>query len=202
MSDNNSQATIITGMTNAGLAIVAKTQIGQTTTFTKLKVGDGAISTETPAELEDLIHTVDEMDITSCGIEEEHTISISGLIRSGTTGYFFREIGLFAIDPETGNEVLYAYGNKGDKATYIPEKGASIAVEEDATILVKVADAENVEVTYSPTIVLGANKDLSNLSMTGEAKLKSLCGGIFYEEYGSSAITLPDSTSGLMYEVL
>ena len=49
-------ATIITGMTNAGLAVMAQSQLGKTVTFTKVQIGDGTITTQELATLAGLIN--------------------------------------------------------------------------------------------------------------------------------------------------
>jgi len=164
--------TIKTGMTNIGLNIVAQSQLGATIQFTKVKIGDGVITTQDPAELTDLIHATNTLGILDGAILNNSTVRIGAVIPQAATGYYFREIGLFAINPATGQEVLYAYGNKGSNASYIPASGSGLVVEESATMLVKIADADNVIINY--THELGANRDLSNLSDVGQAKMDYL----------------------------
>ena len=142
-------STIQTGLTTAGHSILTQAQLGASITFTKVKIGDGELGTLNPATLTDLINPLQELGIYDKSKVDEQNISITALITQGETGYTFREIGLFAIDPETQLEVLYAYGNKGDIATYIPSNISSISVEEEATIIVKVANASNVVVNIS-----------------------------------------------------
>lgn len=141
--------TIQTGLTNCGQSILLQSQLGASIKFTKVKIGDGEIGDNDPKSLMDLINPLQELDIYNKEIIDYETISITALITQGETGYTFREIGLFAIDPETGSEVLYAYGNKGTSATYIPANPSSISVEEEASILVEVADTSNVIVEIS-----------------------------------------------------
>lgn len=142
-------STIQTGLTTAGHSILTQAQLGASITFTKVKIGDGELGTLNPATLTDLINPLQELGIYDKSKVDEQNISITALITQGETGYTFREIGLFAIDPETQLEVLYAYGNKGDIATYIPSNISSISVEEEATIIVEVANASNVVVNIS-----------------------------------------------------
>ena len=140
-----SEATIKTGMTNAGLSILAQAQLGAKIQFTKLKIGDGYLSaSQDPKTLTDLINVIDNLAIAEWSMSDDTTIKVTGLVVQGELGYNFREIGLFAIDPSTNQEVLYAYGNKGENATYIPNNTSGIAVEEQATIITKVASADSV----------------------------------------------------------
>lgn len=161
-----SNTTVITGITNAGLSILAQAQLGAKIQFTKIKIGDGELSEgQDPSELTDLINTVNELGIYNWTMNDDSTIKVTGLIVQGETGFYFREIGLFAIDPTTNQEVLYAYGNKGDSASYIPENTSSVSVEERATIITKVANSETVNI-----------------------QLSRLYGPIFYDEIGDTTI--------------
>ncbi|MBR1625536.1 MAG: phage tail protein [Bacteroidales bacterium] len=163
-----SNTTVITGITNAGLSILAQAQLGAQIQFTKIKIGDGRLEQgQDPAELTDLINTVNELGIYNWTMAGDSTIKVTGLIVQGNTGFYFREIGLFAIDPTTNQEVLYAYGNKGEAASYIPENTSSVAVEERATIITKVANAETVKI-----------------------QLSHLYGPIFYDELGDTTVEI------------
>ena len=141
--------TIQTGLTTIGQSILTQSQLGAVIEFTKVKIGDGELGNLDPAGLTDLINPLQELGIYDKDKINEQTMSITALITQSETGYTFREIGLFAIDPETGLEVLYAYGNKGEAATYIPSNISSISIEEEATIIVEVANASSVVINIS-----------------------------------------------------
>ena len=142
-------STIQTGLTTAGHSILTQAQLGATITFTKVKIGDGELGTLDPETLTDLINPVQELGIYKKDNIDYETVSITALITQSEAGYTFREIGLFAIDPDTGAEVLYAYGNKGNAATYIPAKPSEITVEEEASIIIEVANIDNIVVNIS-----------------------------------------------------
>lgn len=168
-----SGTTIITGITNAGLSILAQAQLGAQIQFTKIKIGDGFLEEgQDPAQLTDLINTVDELGIYNWTMSDDSTIKVTGLITQGELGFYFREIGLFAIDPSTNLEVLYAYGNKGNTASFIPKNTSNVTVEERATIITKVANAESVEIHVS-----------------------RLYGPIFYDELGDTTVEIPSVIS-------
>ncbi len=164
--------TIQTGLTKIGQSILTQAQLGANLAFTKVKIGDGELGDIDPSDLTDLINPLQELGIYDKDKIDEQTMSITALITQSETGYTFREIGLFAIDPETGLEVLYAYGNKGDVATYIPSNISSISIEEEATIIVEVANASSVIINL--TKEYGANCSLSNLSLLGEKRFQDL----------------------------
>lgn len=157
MADN-----ITAGMTSAGLDLVVKSQLGKIVIFTKIKIGDGEITNENPAELNDLINTIDTLEIKSSEfIEDEDTgsasMKVTSLIKSAAEGYYFREMGLFAIDPDTHKEVLYAYVNKGSKPTYIHENNSPLAVEELASMVAAVGNTKNIAVNCNSELSIIEN---------------------------------------------
>lgn len=60
------------------------------------------------------------------------------------TGFPAKEIGIYAIDPDTGAEVLYAYRNKGVEYDYIPGGGSIVKKTLYFEYLVRIDDAPNV----------------------------------------------------------
>lgn len=139
-----SDSTIQTCITNTGLSIIAQSQLGATITFTKVKIGDGYLNETDPKELEELVSPLQELDIYNKEFLDNETVSVSAYVAPAETGYYFREIGLFAINPATGQEVLYAYGNKGDAASYIAPNTTNVIIEDEAQIITKVANTDNV----------------------------------------------------------
>ena len=142
-------STIQTCMTNAGLSILTQAQLGATIEFTKVKIGDGQLNNIDPETLTNLVNPLQELEIYQKETLSDTSVSITALITQAETGFTFREIGLYAIDPQSEQEVLYAYGNKGDSATYIPPNTSSVSVEEEASIVVQVDNAENVVIQIS-----------------------------------------------------
>jgi len=143
--------TLTSGMTNLGLELLAKSQTGKKIYFTRMKIGNGILSEDRNfAELTDLISVVDSLNIKASEIIEiEDEENCVGLKVSSTAiqkdhDYYFREIGLFAIDPDTEDEILYAYINKGDNPTYIPATTNSVAIQELATMIVAIGNEDNI----------------------------------------------------------
>ena len=185
-----SDTTIKTGMTNAGLNIFAQSQLGAVVKFTKIMIGDGELTGQDPAELTDLINPLETLGIYSGEVIKasggNSAVKIGAIVEQASTGYFFREIGLYAIDPASNQEVLYAYGNKGNSANYIPANTSPVVVEESATIIAAIGNTENIIIDYSKEF--GANRDLSNLTEEG---LKKLGSGIFYKKIKDMTAYIP-----------
>jgi len=142
---------IIQGMTNNGLKLLLMSQEGVEIEFTKLKVGDGYITNEEVSELEDLVNVVDEIGIETTNILEENghiSLVVNGKIQQVSKDFYFRELGLYAIHPDTKQEVLYAYLNKGDEAGLIPTISTRNAVQENVSMVVTIGNATNIVVNY------------------------------------------------------
>lgn len=143
---------IIQGMTKRGADLLFSSQKSSSTIeFTKLKVGDGYITDETVSELNDLINEIDKIEIESTDIFDENgnvSMVVNGHVHQIESDFYFRELGLFAIDPETKEEVLYAYLNKGDNAGLIPMISSQAAVQEAVSMIVTIKNDANVIVNY------------------------------------------------------
>ncbi len=160
---------IISGMTNEGLRLLALSQSDETKkiTFRKFKIGDGALTNENPAELNDLINIIDELEIEEREVikGDDGTVSlkVSSIVKQAEQGYYFRELGLFVIDPETNQEVLYAYVNKGNNASYIPKLADNISSEEKASMVVAISNSSNITVDYTSDLKREVINDITNL---------------------------------------
>lgn len=139
-------------LTNAGRNLLAKALTGKQLNFTRACVGDGNLGSRDQLTLTALISQKKVLPIQSilatqqigtCEIVLE--MSNSGL----TNGFFVREYGLFATDPDTNKEVLYAYRNKGTEAGYLPGDNGIDAVNYTLTILTVIDQATNVTATIS-----------------------------------------------------
>lgn len=137
-------------MTNKGIALQAKVEAGVTLTITKLKIGSGVLPSGTDIKtLTDLISPEQNLSIGAkepngdyCKISS--TISNVGL----TAGYYVRELGVFAQDPDEG-EILYMYTTDG-APDYLPAEGGSTVISQEFSVNIAVSDATEIEVTIDP----------------------------------------------------
>jgi len=143
-------------MTTKGINLQTKVQAGATLNFTKIKVGDGVLSSGTTlASLTDLVEsklTVEIESVTSLG---DGTYRVRGTLTNAsvTTGFFLREVGVFATDPDDG-EILYSVANAGDECDYLPAGGGSVVVEQVVDIITAVGSASSVTATIDEDSVL------------------------------------------------
>jgi hypothetical protein len=135
------------GLTLAGRNLIAKGAAGKTISYTRIAVGDGQLTqAQDPSTMTALVHEVLSIDITSVEMIGDGQVRVRGAFSNGQlqTGFLYREIGLFATDPDTGLEVLYCYGNAVDQAEWIPPAGTSTAIERIVNVITTVGPATNV----------------------------------------------------------
>ena len=113
-------------LTKKGEQLQAKINgnLSETLTFTKAKLGSGAITSNDESRyLTDVKEVWGTANVTSCKIQgdEKNIVAIELQFSNAELreDKIFREIGLYAQGNE-GEEILYAYANAGDKYDYIP----------------------------------------------------------------------------------
>lgn len=139
-------------MTVAGLLVLAKGVAGQKINFTRIVMGDGYLEEgQQPRTLEGVISPRAVVDISKIKINGDGTVAIGGIFtnKDEDNGFYYRELGLYADDPEAG-EVLYCYGNSGDLAEWIPPTGGSTVLEKTIDIITAIGTAANVTAYINP----------------------------------------------------
>ena len=147
--------------TNKGKILHAKSMTGKLLKFTRLAIGNGETNGQAIQELDSLINERLNIPITRLIDLEDGTVKIGGTFDNNnlTSGFYYREIGLFAEDPDTNNEVLYCYGNAGSLAEYIAAQGSEI-IEKRIDIIAIVSDATNVSAVINNSLVFVSQEDL------------------------------------------
>lgn len=148
-------------ITNKGRALQAKSQAGIQLNFTRIGIGDGSLSGQSISDLNALISEKKSLSITKCKVQSV-TNAVVGAVLSNqdmATGFYFREIGVFAQDPDVG-EILYCYGNAGANAEYIPAGGGSDIVEKNVDVLTIIGNATSVTATIDSSLVYASASDL------------------------------------------
>lgn len=140
-------------LTNAGRNILAKALLGKPLKFTRAWAGDGYLPEgQDVREMTQIVKPHREMEIAEMSIPPHiGTAKITVILTNKelTTGFFFREIGLFAEDPDTSEEFLYGYCNSGDTADYMPGQDGPDAVYYRFDLTVIVDQAKNVTAIFS-----------------------------------------------------
>ena len=134
-------------LTNAGQALQTKVQAGAMLTFTRIALGDGQLNGQPISPLTALISQKASVEVDSVRVVDNSTAQASGFFSNAdiTTGFWWRETGLFAQDPDNG-EILYGYTNAGDAGDYIPTV-ADTRIEKYIFCSIAVANATTVDIT-------------------------------------------------------
>lgn len=134
-------------LTNAGQALQTKVLAGATLTFTRIALGDGQLNGQPISPLTALISQKASVEVDSVRVVDDSTAQASGFFSNAdiTTGFWWRETGLFAQDPDNG-EILYGYTNAGDAGDYIPTV-EDTRIEKYIFCSIAVANATTVDIT-------------------------------------------------------
>ena len=146
-----------TVLTYAGRALLAACQTGKTLHFSKFSLSDGEVD-----DNEDLLARTSlindskfDAPIVEAKVTGTGTVQIRAQISNKNllNGFFAREMGLFAVHPDTGVEILYAYLNNGDRSDYIPAGGAENSYILEQTLESVIDRAQNITATIDGSAV-------------------------------------------------
>lgn len=154
----------VTYITTQGAILAAKTLQSKTLEFSRFKIGSGSLQEGSVAEIKALTDLVDEemeFAITKISRESATQVTVRGLFRNtdAENGFWLRELGLYAIDPDTEDEVLFAYINYDSEAEYI-NNSISEKKEHYYDMIITVDNANNVTITVDPSTVYVTEEDL------------------------------------------
>jgi hypothetical protein len=150
-------------ITNKGRALQAKAQTGVRLNFTRIGVGDGNLGGQLIPDLNGLISEKKSLAITKLKTQAGGKAVVGAVLSNQeiTTGFYFREIGVFAQDPDVG-EILYCYGNAGSGAEYIPAGGGPDVIEKNIDIITLVGNAPNVSAVLDSSMVVVSKADFDS----------------------------------------
>lgn len=109
-------------ITNSGKAIYAKALTGKTIKFSSAKLGNGTPESLSAAEsLTDIVNLTTVASIASI-TSEDSVASVTIEVKNETfvVPVEVKEVGLFCLDPDTNEEVLYAYCYSEENVDVIP----------------------------------------------------------------------------------
>lgn len=137
----------LNSITMQGAVVIASLVAGGKLEFTRIQVGDGNIPDgQTPMTMTGLAHPLFDVTIHEVDFDSEAQATIKGIFSNDQvdTGFFYRELGLFAIDPTTKKEILFCYGNAADAAEWINAAGEGSIIEKEVHIVTLVGNATSV----------------------------------------------------------
>lgn len=149
-------------LTEKGRTLLAKALTGVHLHFSRVMSGDGFLPVGTEIyDLENLVSPKKELPISSVEVTGVGTARIRAIMtnQGQPEGFFIREIGLFANDPDDG-EILYAYANAGDKPDYLPGQDGPDVVQTQLSLITVIDRAANVTATISTDLVFVTQEEL------------------------------------------
>lgn len=169
-------------LTKQGLKLQAKVDAGNAMQLTKCRLGSGMIGSGQQLEdLTELVAPVQTLPIASVTYSDDsHACIISAVTDNSTvtTGYYLREFGIYAKDPDDG-EILYAVASDSEP-DFIPAKGSSTVISQEIGVALTFANAANVTaavntsatatISYVNTYVTNAVADLKDMTGASPAQ--------------------------------
>jgi hypothetical protein len=150
--------------TRRGRNLQAKAQTGVKLQYTRIALGDGQLGSTPIADLNALRNQKKSLDIQKLNVLTGGRALVGSTLSNQDMqeGFYFREIGIFAQDPDVG-EVLYCYGNAGELAEYIPPAGGADVIEKSINIQTTIGNAQNVTAVIDDSLVFATEKRLQEL---------------------------------------
>lgn len=151
-------------MTAAGRVLQAKAQTGQELKFSRVGLGDGTLAGSLDA-LPALVAEKKSLSIRDHKATGDGT-SILQVIATNeglASGFYIREVGLFALDPDTGEELLYSYTNAGAESDFLPGAGGAITYEGLFDLITVVGNADNVTAVIDDYITIALKSEVEAL---------------------------------------
>lgn len=151
-------------LTNKGLVLQGKAQAGAQLNYTRIAVGDGSLTGQSIPALNGLLSPKKSLPIARVNIIPPNKVTVGTVLRNAdvTAGFYWREVGVFAQDPDAG-EILYAYANAGVTADYIPPGGGADIIEKAFDCIVVVGTATNITAVIDDSLVFAKKSELDAL---------------------------------------
>lgn len=174
-------------LTNSGRNLEIKAQLGKTLKFKRIALGDGQITTENMLTMTKLINEVLSAEITGIQKTKDNVVTITFYLtnQSLEKGFTWRELGVIAEDPDTGEEILFNYGNARQNSKYISGANEQDILELNVSIDLIISNVENVTASIDNSLVFATKQDLKQLDDTKVDKIigKELSTNDFNNDY-------------------
>ena len=183
-------------LTDKGREILYKAQGGQQLNFSKFVVGDGELGSQAIQTLTNVINPKMNLNISKIDARTDKVVIGTYLTNSNLEeGFYFRELGLYANDPDTQEEVLYMYGNAGETAEYINSKYENI-IEEYLDLDIVVSNVSNVTATIDSSLIFVSQKEYTEHKENAEVHVtteeKETWGGKAEAEHTHTSTDIDD----------
>lgn len=139
-------------MTDVGRVMFGDVQMGATLIPTKIVMGSGRLPAgKTTRTMTAVVTPVATLTITKKQKSNDGTVIFGGVYSNQdiTSDFYFRELALYAKAGESGEEVLFSYGNAGETADYMPAYTSGTPVQRQIDLAVYVGNDTQVDLTIA-----------------------------------------------------
>lgn len=152
-------------LTRAGSDLLAKGLLGKTIQFTRGALGSGEFDYENEKVFDLTEMRKWEMDIPIESIEKIGDGTCRIVCHSTNVevyqGFPAREHAIFAIDPDTGEEILYSYCNTGEEYSFINSNMGPVSKDLKFSYVTIIRDAENVTAVLDLSFAYTSSTDFN-----------------------------------------
>jgi len=136
-------------ITKKGLSALSSAQLNIPIRFTRFGAGDGELNGKDARDLTALISEKLAYSITSAVKTNDTEIRVRGIMKNEEirNGFFVREIGLYAENPENPDEEFLYAVMFADIPDYLPAYKGRVVSTITTTVYVGVNDADNITIT-------------------------------------------------------
>lgn len=184
-------------ITDNGRVLLSHVQMGAVFTPTKIVMGSGNLPSGTTVRtITDIVTPEQTLTISKKKRGNDGTVVIGGVYsnQSVTSGFYFRELGLYAKavypDGREVEEVLYSYGNAGSTADYMPAYTSGQPVEREIDLVIYIGNDTDVDLTVDSGVYVTVQQL--------EEALKDAGGGLVVIEQGQD-IPIAERKDGFLY---
>lgn len=178
--------------TTQGLQLLASTLNNQTINFTTVALGSGNSGSST--DITALTTPVMELPITVLR-RVKNKVTLTAVLQYGTieTGFTWSEVGLYATDPNGGDDILVYYSST-DKPDYIPGKNETTLNNKMLQFTIAVVNADNITITVEGNTIYATSQQLEELRNEVAETFEQISEG--GGEYGNTVVTLTHAKVG------
>lgn len=144
--------------TKLGLNVLSEGLTGERIIFSRVSIGDGILEVTSESEyrtvvleMTDLINWRMDLPIAEITNRGDGTMLLHCIKTNAEVveSFFAREVGVWAIDIKTNQEVLYAYRNSNDRSSFIPSNTGVVAKTIDLGVVTVIQNATQVSAILS-----------------------------------------------------
>lgn len=150
-------------LTRAGSDLIAKGLLGKPIHFSRCALGDGTFdySTESVFDLTEMRSWKMDLPIEELIKNGDGTVRITCHSTNAEVyqGFPAKENAVFAVDSDTGEEILYSYCNTGEEYSFIPSNAGPVTRDIKFSYVTIVRDAENVTATLDLSFAYTSSVD-------------------------------------------